>query len=334
MSATSGLAVAGFAVIAVMISAYVLLDGFDLGVAAISLWICKTDGERAAAMESIGPFWNGNEVWLIAAGAALFALFPRAYASSFSGFYLPFIIVLWLLMFRGIAMELRNHFASDLWHGFWDSAFALSSTLLIVVFGVALGNLLRGVPLDRHGYFQGTFALLLNPYALLVGVFAAIVLAHHGALFLCVRTAGALERRSHALAGALWWAAIAADLAVSAATFAVRGMPPVALTAAMTAVSVAALAATRVAWLRERPLLAFTGSSVFAASLLAEAAGSMFPYLLPGYPAGSGGLSIYDAAPSGLSLACALAVTVGGGIAVVAYGTVVASKMGGKVGVE
>ncbi len=102
-------------------------------------------------MASIGPFWNGNEVWLIAGGAALFALFPAAYASSFSGFYLPFIVVLWLLMFRGIAIELREHFTSELWHQFWDAAFSLSSALLIVLFGVAIGNLLRGVPLERVG---------------------------------------------------------------------------------------------------------------------------------------------------------------------------------------
>jgi cytochrome d ubiquinol oxidase subunit II len=159
------MSVAGFAVIAFLLTGYVLLDGYDLGVAAIAPLIGRSDHERASAMASIGPFWNGNEVWLIAAGAALFALFPAAYASSFSGFYLPFIVALWLLMFRGIALEVRERRASELWHQFWDAAFSLASGLLIVLFGVALGNLLRGVPLDSAGYFQGTFAFLLNPYA-------------------------------------------------------------------------------------------------------------------------------------------------------------------------
>ena len=114
-----------------------------------------TERERSAVIATIGPFWNGNEVWLIAAGGALFALFPRAYASAFSGFYLPFIVVLWLLILRGIALELRDHFESPLWRGFWDVTFTASSALLIAIFGVALGNLIRGVPLTKRDIFRG-----------------------------------------------------------------------------------------------------------------------------------------------------------------------------------
>ncbi|MBV8489026.1 MAG: cytochrome d ubiquinol oxidase subunit II [Candidatus Eremiobacteraeota bacterium] len=322
------LAVAGYAVIAAMISAYVLLDGFDLGVGAISLWIGKTDGQRAEAMEAIAPFWNGNEVWLIAAGAALFALFPRAYASSFSGFYLPFIVVLWLLMFRGIALELRGHFNGELWHQFWDAAFSLSSALLILVFGVALGNLLRGVPLDALGYFRGTFGFLLNPYALGAGLFALAALANHGAAFLAYRTGGELQRSARRVQRAAWWVVVALYVALTVATYFVRGIPPIALSAAMTVASVAAIVAMKVARSRNRDLATFLASSVFIASLLVEAAGSMFPYLLPGYPMGSGGLSIFDAAPSTTAVACALAITVGGGIAVLVYGTWVARRLG------
>ncbi|MGH8164855.1 MAG: cytochrome d ubiquinol oxidase subunit II, partial [Rhodanobacteraceae bacterium] len=157
---------AAFWLLIAMVTMYVLLDGYDLGVATISPLVARTDEERAATMQSIGPFWNGNEVWLIAAGGSLFALFPQAYASAFSGFYLPFTIVLWLLMFRGIAMELRSHFKSELWHGFWDFCFTSSSVLLVALFGIALGNIVRGLPLDREGYFLGTFAFLLNPYAI------------------------------------------------------------------------------------------------------------------------------------------------------------------------
>ena len=334
MSAHANLAIAGFVVIAAMISAYVLLDGFDLGVGAIALWIGKSDRERAAAMQSIGPFWNGNEVWLIAAGGALFALFPRAYASSFSGFYLPFIVVLWLLMFRGIALELRNHFPSELWHQFWDVAFSLSSALLIAIFGVALGNLLRGLPLDSFGYFQGTFAFLLNPYALATGFFALVILANHGAAFLALRVDGELEERARALQGPLWWIQLVTFTGITVGTFFVRGTPPLFFTAATVAVALAALIAMRAFHRRALTVATFAASCAFIVALLIAAASSMFPYLLPGYPLGSGGLSIYDAVPSALSLACALAVTIGGGVAVVAYGTVVASKMGGKVRVD
>ena len=221
-SGATSVSVAAFIAIAFLLTMYVLLDGYDLGIAAIAPLIARDDRERAAAMASIGPFWNGNEVWLIAAGAALFALFPTAYASSFSGFYLPFIVVLWLLMFRGIAMELREHFASELWHQFWDAAFWLSSALLIFVFGVALGNLLRGVPLDAAGYFQGTFAFLLNPYALLVGLFALATLGVHGAAFAALRIEGEPGRRAMRITLGGSWLVLALYVAVTALTLAMH----------------------------------------------------------------------------------------------------------------
>ena len=179
-----------FVLLAFMLGAYVLLDGFDLGIATIAPFVGKDEEERGAAMRAIGPFWNGNEVWLVAAGGALFALFPKAYASAFSGFYLPFVVVLWLLMFRGIAIELRGHFATPMWRDFWDFCFSGSSALLVVLFGVALGNLLRGVPLDADGYFTGSFGFLLNPYALLVGLTALAAIAMHGAAFALLRIEG------------------------------------------------------------------------------------------------------------------------------------------------
>ncbi|HEY6450896.1 MAG TPA: cytochrome d ubiquinol oxidase subunit II, partial [Candidatus Cybelea sp.] len=210
------MSVAAFIAIVFLLTMYVVLDGYDLGVASIALLIARGDRERATVMASIGPFWNGNEVWLIAAGAALFALFPAAYASSFSGFYLPFIIVLWLLMFRGIALELREHFSSELWHQFWDASFSLSSGLLIFILGLALGNLLRGVPLNSEGYFQGTFAFLLNPYALLVGLFAVLTLGVHGGAFAATRIEGELGARAMRLARRGSWAVLALYLAVTA----------------------------------------------------------------------------------------------------------------------
>ncbi len=323
-----------FGVIAFMLTAYVLLDGYDLGIAAISPLIARTDRERASTMAAIGPFWNGNEVWLIAGGGALFALFPAAYASSFSGFYLPFIVVLWMLMFRGIALELRNHLDSDLWRQFWDAAFWLSSLLLVALFGVALGNLVRGLPLDAHGYFTGTFEFLLNPYALLVAVFAVASLAQHGAAFARLRIDGAPAERASTLLGRLWWVVLALYVAVSAATIAVRGTPSAIWLFLVPAISLAALIALRVAWASKRNGTAFAASALFIASLLLEAAGTLYPYLLPAYPPGRGGVSIADASPSPVALTVGLSVAIGGSVAVLVYASAVWRVLAGKVRVE
>src|SRR5271163_2398535 len=136
-----------FWIVALMLVAYVVLDGFDLGVGIVYLFAARTEAERAQAIRAIGPVWDGNEVWLLAAGGTLFFAFPLLYASSFSGFYLPLMIVLWLLILRGISVELRHHSDDLLWRTFFDGVFAFASTLLIIFFGAALGNVIRGVPL-------------------------------------------------------------------------------------------------------------------------------------------------------------------------------------------
>src|SRR5215213_5185136 len=140
-----------FILVAFMLTMYVLLDGFDLGAGAINLSVAKSDRERRLVLRSIGPVWDGNEVWIIAAGGTLFFSFPLLYASSFSGFYLPLIIVLWLLMIRGLSIELRGHIESPVWASFWDGMFFVGSSLLAVFYGVALGNVVRGVALVVHG---------------------------------------------------------------------------------------------------------------------------------------------------------------------------------------
>ena len=316
----------GYVVLALMLAVYVALDGYDLGVAVVSPFVARTDDERAVAMVSIGPFWNGNEVWLIAAGGTLFALFPQAYASSFSGFYLPLIIVLWLLMFRGIAMELRDHFPSALWHAFWDAAFTGSSGLLIIVYGVALGNLLRGVPLDAHGYFVGTFAFLLNPYAVAVGAFALLVLALHGLTFLAWQGDEIVAQRAAALVPRIWWPTAVAYFAITAGTLAVRGAS-VGVSGILPVIALAALVMLLRFAAGRRARAAFAASSVFVLSLLGTAAATLYPYIVPAFPAGSGGLSIYDAAPSPLALGTFLVVAIGGLTAVIVYQTVVARSM-------
>lgn len=329
------MSIAAFVVIVFMLTVYVLLDGYDLGVAAIAPLIGRSERGRDAVLASIGPFWNGNEVWLVASVAALFALFPEVYASAFSGFYLPFIVALWLLMFRGIALELRRHFPSELWRQFWDAALCLSSALLIVTFGVALGNLLHGLPLNAAGYFQGTFASLLNPYALLVSVFALVTLAQHGAAFVVMRIEGEPAVVAARLLNAAWWVVLILYLGVTADTFFVHGLPAKAgWLLVLPILSLGSLIALRVLLKQGRLSAAFGMSSLFLATLLVALAGTVYPYILPAYPPGRGGISIFAAAPSSVAVACALGVTIAGSVMVLVYSWAVWQRMATKIRVE
>lgn len=314
--------VAAFLLLAAMLTAYVMLDGYDLGVGAIHLLLARTDRERAASFTAINPFWNGNEVFLIATGAVLFALFPRAYAAAFSGFYLPFIVVLWLLMVRGMSIELRGHFASDLWRGFWDVAFCLSSALLAFVFGLALGNIVRGVPLDGNGYFQGTFGFLLNGYALAVGALALLALAMHGAAFLWMRAEEELQPRARRFARVLVPVVLALFIGVSIATVL---MHPIANGAAWLAPLVAVAALGSIVFARSGAM-ALAASSVFLLALMASAALTLFPNLLPAFPSGAA-LTIYNSAPGAYSVGTAFTAAIIGFGAALIYGTVAALRM-------
>ena len=192
-----------FVLVAFMLTMYVLLDGFDLGAGAIHPFVAKDDRERRLVLRSIGPVWDGNEVWIIAAGGTLFFSFPLLYAASFSGFYLPLIIVLWLLMIRGLSIELRSHIESPVWASLWDGMFFIGSSLLAVFYGVALGNVVRGVPLGVNGYFFQPLWTNLSPtnpnpgildwYTILTGLLALVTLVVHGASWVAVKTEGELN---------------------------------------------------------------------------------------------------------------------------------------------
>ncbi len=207
-----------YAIVVFMLTAYVVLDGFDFGAGALHLWVARNDSERRQVLAAIGPFWDGNEVWLLAAGGALFVGFPRVLASGISGFYLAIFMVLWSIILRGVAIEFRSHLEDPLWRASWDFFFSLASALLPVFFGAALGNLMRGVPLGRDGWFALALFTdfsarepvgILDWYTLLVGVFALTALAGHGALFLNWKTQGPVQERSRA-AGRSLYAGVAA----------------------------------------------------------------------------------------------------------------------------
>jgi cytochrome d ubiquinol oxidase subunit II len=201
-----------FLLVAVMITAYVVLDGFDLGVGVLHLFLARTEEERRLLMRTIGPVWDGNEVWLLAGGGTLYFAFPLLYASGFSGFYLPLMIVLWLLILRGVGIELRGHLDTTVWRGLFNGAFGISSALLTVFYGAAFGNVIRGVPLQRDGYFflplwtdwnVGPRPGILDWYTVIAGIVALIALAVHGANYAALKTTGDLNLRARRTAAAL-----------------------------------------------------------------------------------------------------------------------------------
>jgi cytochrome d ubiquinol oxidase subunit II len=292
-----------FCLLGFMIAVYVVLDGFDLGVGALHRILARTDGERGEATRLIGPVWDGNEVWLIAAGGVLFLGFPRAYAAAFSGLYFGLIIVLWLLVGRGLSLELRHQSENPLWHTACDTVFWLCSAGLAFMFGVALGNVVRGVPLGPDGYFKEPLFALLNWYGALIGLFGLVVLAAHGASFLAARASPPLGERARRAARALWWAELLFAVGLVYPTYTVRhamfdsfGEHPWRLV--FPALALGALAAQyafqrAAGWGR-----AFLASCLFIAGMLATAAAGLYPSILPAREGHPYGLTINNAASS------------------------------------
>jgi cytochrome d ubiquinol oxidase subunit II len=313
-----------FALAAAVATAYVVLDGFDLGAGVLHHAVARDDRERRQVLGAIGPFWDGNEVWLLVLGGVLFLAFPRVLAVGLSGLYLAIFLLVWILILRGIAIELRSHVADRTWRGFWDGVFTLASTLAPVVLGAALGNLLRGVPIQAEGDADGWFALslfesfsptgelgILDWYTVLVGALALVALTHHGALFLAWKTDGAVRERSRAWAARLFPALLALWLVATVAT--ARVAPPVfaglrerPLAWAATAVLAAGIAASFAARRRGRDLAAFLGSCAFLTGMLAATAASTYPTLIRAVPDAARSLTASDAASAPAALAAAL----------------------------
>ena len=284
-----------FWIVAVMLTAYVVLDGFDLGVGAVYLFVARTEEERGQALRAIGPVWDGNEVWLLAAGGTLFFAFPLLYASAFSGFYLPLMIVLWLLILRGISIELRSHSTDPLWRTFFDGLFAVSSILLTIFFGAALGNVVRGVPIGPDNYFflplwtnfrTGASPGILDWYTVLGGVMALAGLALHGCLYLALKTEGHLEHRALSTAYRLWPAVIVltclgipATILARPASLANYTHHPAAFLAPLGVI--AGLALMRPGLPARSRLKSFLGSCLYLTSMMVGACLGLFPVLLP-----------------------------------------------------
>jgi cytochrome d ubiquinol oxidase subunit II len=290
-----------FIFIAVLVTVYVVLDGFDLGVGALHVPLARTEEEREQTTGSIGPVWNGNEVWLIAAGGVLFMAFPKAYSGAFSGLYLGLIIVLWLLVGRGLALELRHQLDNPLWRGACDTVFWLASAGLALVFGVALGNVVRGVPVGPDGYFHLPLFQILNWYALLIGVFGVVVLCTHGATFIALRATGALRERAALTARRLLVAEAVLFAALIGPTYSVRDEMLTNLTdhpwrLVFPALAVGALVVAFIAQRAERWGRAFVASCLFIAGLLTTMAAGIYPNILPAHDDRPYGLTVHNAA--------------------------------------
>jgi cytochrome bd ubiquinol oxidase subunit II len=337
-----------FILVAFMLTAYVLFDGFDLGAGIIYLVVARTNAERRAVLRTIGPVWDGNEVWLLSAGGTLFFAFPRLYASSFSGFYLPLTMVLWLLMLRAIGIEFRSHIDDPVWSSFFDAIFSLSSALLAVVFGAALGNVVRGVPLGPDGYFfepLWTNFTVANPpgildwFTVLAGVVALSALTIHGALYVAHKTEGPLSARATGVAIQLWPVQLLVTLASLVSTCRVnpgllenfRAFP---LAYAIPLLAFGGLGAMLSAARGGKTRRAFTASSVYLASMLGGAAYALYPVVLPATSGPGSSLTIYNTSAGRHGLQVGLAWWPFAAALVAAYFVFVYRMFAGKVQVE
>ena len=183
-----------FVLIGILLTGYAILDGFDLGVGSLHLLV-KEDKERRLLINAIGPVWDGNEVWLVTGGGALFAAFPNVYATVFSGFYTAFMLLLFVLIFRAVAIEFRSKQEMRWWRQMWDVAFSISSILIAFLMGVALGNIVTGIPINANGEFTGTFLGMITPYTILVGITAVALFMMHGAIYGVMKTEGELHNK-------------------------------------------------------------------------------------------------------------------------------------------
>ena len=333
-----------FCLVALMIATYVVLDGYDLGAGIIHLFVARSDGERRQVLQSIGPFWDGNEVWLLAGGGTLYFAFPALYAASFSGFYLPLMIVLWLLMLRGIAIEFRSHVESPVWRPLWDTVFGGASALLAVFFGAALGNVVRGVPLDASGFFflplwtnfgvNGELGIL-DWYTVVIGLAAFFALVLHGALWVALKTEGSIEERCRTLALRAWWAVAALVAIITILSFQIQPQIAVSFAAhpwgyVVPAVALTSLALVRL-WAARRTAASFLASCAFIAAMLASAAFGLYPYVLPSRPDHQFGLTVSNAAAASYGLRIGLGWWIPGVALAIGYVVFTYRRFAGKV---
>jgi len=337
-----------FCLVAVMLAGYVILDGFDIGAGILHLFVAKNDAERRSVLASIGPVWDGNEVWLLAAGGTLYFAFPGLYASSFSGFYLALMIVLWLLILRGISIEFRNHVVHEMWQSFWDVIFAGASILLAVFYGAALGNVVRGVPIGDDGYFflplwtnlqPGSEPGLIDWYTALIGVTALVALTIHGALWVALKTEGEVRIRCQAIVKRFLVVLLLLVILTSIASFSIQ---PLLLRSFVNnpwgivfpVLSAAGFAGMGYFLSRQREQEAFLSSCAFVLGLLTSAAMGLYPNLLPSNGVAGRGLTIANVSAADYGLRVGLVWFIPAFCLALGYSFFVYRHFAGKVDVQ
>jgi len=301
-----------FILVAFMVAMYVLLDGFDLGVGIAHWGVGRTEDERTLNFRAISPVWDGNEVWLLAGGGALYFAFPPLYAAAFSGFYLPLMMVLWCLILRGISIEVRSHVDDRMWRTFFDGVFTFASVLLAIFLGTALGNVIRGVPINNDGYFflplwtnfrTGTEPGVFDWYTVLTGLIALFALTMHGCIYLAVKTEGAMNTRARKIAGTAMWMVLAMTVLAGPATVYVRpeilgNFKTWPLGLILPVLAISGLLWVRISFRKGKDLQAFIGSCAYLAGALGGAVFGLYPVILPAVGEEKNTLTIFNSSTS------------------------------------
>jgi cytochrome d ubiquinol oxidase subunit II len=324
-----------FVLVGVLIIGYAILDGFDLGVGILHLF-ARDEQERRIHLNAIGPVWDGNEVWLLTAGGALFAAFPPVYATVFSGFYLALMLLLTALIARAVSLEFRGKVESTGWKKSWDIVFGIGSLLPPILLGVAFGNILRGIALDTRGNYIGTFFDLLNPYAVLVGILSLSLFLMHGAVFMMSKTEGVLRDRYSRWAFRSWIAVLVLYAAASAATLFVSpnlftGLTGNPLFWILFLLLLGSILAIPLLVKRRRSFPAFVASSSLIASMIGLSAISLYPNLGPSLTDPSLSLTISNSSSSQETLTVMLTIALIGMPLVIAYTIVIHRVFRGRV---
>lgn len=327
-----------FGLIGVLFAGYAVLDGFDLGVGALHLF-ANGDHERRTMLNAIGPVWDGNEVWLVTAGGALFAAFPEVYATAFSGFYLAFMLLLVALIFRAVAIEFRSKRDGMVWRRAWDISFSVASLLASLLIGIALGNIAWGIPLDAQHEYAGSFLGLLHPFPIVVGITTVALFMMHGSIYVVLKTESELQARARGWVrnGIIFFVICYAIttlftlLYIPHMTDTIRSTPSLFLVPILTILAIANIP-------REihlgREFRAFLSSSIAVVALLALFGIGMFPYMIYSQPNPENSLTIYNAASSAKTLKIMLIIALIGMPMVLAYTVSIYWIFRGKVKLE
>lgn len=324
-----------FILLGVLLAGYAILDGFDLGVGILHP-LAKDDAERRTSMNAIGPLWDGNEVWLVTFGGALFAMFPPMYATVFSAFYDAFMLLLFALIFRAVSLEFRSKVHSAAWKTVWDYAFFGSSLLATLLFGVAVGNAVVGIPIDEQRNYAGGFLELVNPYALLVGLMTVSMFAMHGSIFLYLKTDGPFQERLREWMWHTWglflvlWVltTIYTLVEIPRATENFELFPWAGL---IVVANVLAIANIPRAIYQKRPVQAFLSSSFMILGLVVLLGLAVFPNVVTASNDPTRSLTIYNASSSQTTLGIGLIIVALGMPFVLAYTAVIYWTFRGKV---